>query len=106
MEGEIQFKQYDDFTVKNIIGNIKLNSLDPIESNGTQSIRFDLRAGEQLLKNGEVSFDLLPSGEKIIDLLELHAFDGVIFLEKTKIGRKLLMVLKFVASGKRAEFQK
>ena len=36
MEGELQFADFEDFTVKNIIGNIKLNSLDPIESNGTK----------------------------------------------------------------------
>ncbi len=100
MEGELQFADFEDFTVKNIIGNIKLNSLDPIESNGTQSIRFDLRAGEELLKNGEVSFDLLPTGEKIIETIELYAFDGQIFLEKTKIEESLDgLELGVVATG-------
>ena len=73
--------------------------MEPLDSNGTQSIRFDLHAGEQILKNGEIRFDLLSSGEKIIELLELHALGGVIALEETKIG-ETLDDLKLVARAK------
>ena len=99
LDGEIQFKQYDDFSIHGINGHVKLNSLEPLDSNGTQSIRFDLHAGEQILKNGEIRFDLLSSGEKIIELLELHALGGVISLEETKIGESL-DDLKLVARAK------
>ena len=99
LDGEIQFKQYDDFSIHDINGHVKFNSLDPLDSNGTQNIRFDLHAGEQILKNGEIRFDLLSSGEKIIELLELHALGGVIALEETKIG-ETLDDLKLVAKAK------
>ena len=86
LDGEIKFEQYDDFSVRDINGHVKLNSLDPLDSNGTQSILFDLHAGEQILKDGEVRFDLLSSGDKIIEFLEIHALGGVVTLEETKIG--------------------
>jgi len=99
MDGEIQFQQYDDFSIHDINGHVKLNSLDPLDSNGTQSIRFDLHAGEQILKNGEIRFDLLSSGEKIIELLELHVLGGVIAVEETKIG-ETLDDLKLIAKAR------
>jgi hypothetical protein len=104
LDGEIQFQQYDDFSVRDINGHVKLNSLDPLESNGTQSIRFDLYAGEQVLKDGEIRFDLLSSGEKIIEFLELHALGGVVTLEETKMGETLDdMKLVFEARGLRSQ---
>jgi hypothetical protein len=104
LDGEIQFQQYDDFSVRDINGHVKLNSLDPLESNGTQSIRFDLHAAEQVLKDGEIRFDLLSSGEKIIEFLELHALGGVVVLEETKISETLDdLKLVFEARGLRSQ---
>ena len=89
LESELSFPKHDDFAYKNIQGYIKMNSLDPLDSNGTQSIRFDFHAGEQVLEDGEVRFELLPNGDKIIETVELQAFGGLIALEKTKIGENL-----------------
>lgn len=89
LEADLAFADYEDFLVKNIQANIKLNSLDPLDSNGTQSIRFDLHAGDQVLENGEIRFELLPSGEKRIETVELRAFGGLVTLEETKIGDDL-----------------
>ena len=89
MEGGLSFADYKDFAIKEIIGSVKLNTLDPLESNGTQSIRFDLHAGEQTLQDGEIRFDLLSTGEKIIQTVELHAFGGLIALDETKVGENL-----------------
>ena len=82
------------------MGSIKLNALDPIESNGTQRIRFDLHAGEQILQDGEIRFDLLSTGEKIIQSVKLHAFGGLIALDETKVGENLdNLELRAVAQG-------
>lgn len=89
LESELSFPKHEDFACKNIQGYIKMNSLDPLDSNGTQSIRFDFHAGEQVLEDGEVRFELLPNGDKIIETVELQAFGGLIALEKTKIGENL-----------------
>ena len=84
-DGKLQLTDYEDFTVKNIQANIKLNSLDPLETNGSQKIRFDLHAGEQVLPDGEIRFELLNSGEKFLDTIELQAFGGRIATEKIMI---------------------
>ena len=100
MEGELNLADYKDFTIKEIMGNIRLNALDPLESNGTQSIRFDLHAGEHVLEEGEIRFDLLSTGEKIIQTVELCAFGGLISLEETIIGDNLdNLQLRAVAQG-------
>ena len=100
MEGELNLADYKDFTIKEIMGNIRLNALDPLESNGTQSIRFDLHAGEHVLEEGEIRFDLLSTGEKIIQTVELRAFGGLISLEETMIGDNLdNLQLRAVAQG-------
>lgn len=85
LESELQFADYQDFSFKNIQGNIKLNSLDPLDSNGSQSIRFDLYTGEQVLENGVLRCKILPTGEKIIESLDLNVFGGLISLGKTQI---------------------
>ncbi|MEK9772982.1 MAG: YdbH domain-containing protein [Opitutae bacterium] len=89
LESELSFPEYEDFICKNIQGYIKMNTLDPLDSNGTQSIRFDFHAAEQVLQDGEIRFELLPSGEKIIETIELQALGGIIALERTMIGDDL-----------------
>ncbi len=85
IDSELQFSEPEDFSFRNITGNIKFNSIDPLDSNGTQSIRFDLHAGEQVLQGGEIRFELLPTGEKIIETVEIPAFGGLVSLEETRI---------------------
>jgi len=89
LEGEMQFPDYEDFSIRNIQGNIKLNTLDPLESNGSQNIRFDLHAGEQVLEDGWIRFNLLPSGKRMIQAVELKAFDGLLSLKEISLDESL-----------------
>ena len=86
--------------MRNLQANIKLNTIDPLESNGTQQIRFDFHAGEQVLEDGKIDFNLLPTGEKIINSLELKAFGGLLSVEETSLEDNLdHFELKALASG-------
>jgi hypothetical protein len=100
LDGELHFPDYEDFSVRNLQANIKLNAIDPLESNGTQQIRFDFHAGEQVLEDGKIDFNLLPTGEKIIHCLELKAFGGLLSVEETSLEDNLdHFELKALASG-------
>ena len=100
LDGELHFPDYEDFSVRNLQASIKLNAIDPLESNGTQQIRFDFHAGEQVLEDGKIDFNLLPTGEKIIKSLELKAFGGLLSVEETSLEDNLdHFELKALASG-------
>ena len=85
LDSELSFDDFSDLFVKKIQGNIKFNGLDPLDTNGSQSIRFDLHAGEQVLESGQIKFEVFPSGEKVIKELEIHALGGTLALEETKL---------------------
>jgi len=85
LDAELRFDDFSDISLKKIQGNIKFNSLDPLDTNGSQSIRFDLHAGEQVLESGQIKFEVFPSGEKVIKEVEIHAFGGTLALEETKL---------------------
>ena len=85
LDAELKFNDFSDLSLKNIHGNIKFNNLDPLDTNGSQSVRFDLHAGEQVLESGQIKFEVFPSGEKVIKELEIHAFGGTLALEETKL---------------------
>ena len=100
LEGELQFPDYEDFSIRNLQGNVKLNNIDPLESNGSQQIRFDFHAGEQVLEDGKINFNLLPTGEKMIHTVEINAFGGLLSLEETTLEDNLdNFELKALASG-------
>ena len=100
IEGELQFPDYEDFSIRSLQGNVKLNNIDPLESNGSQQIRFDFRAGEQVLKGGKINFNLLSTGEKMIHTVEINAFGGLLSLEETTLEDNLdNFELKALASG-------
>jgi hypothetical protein len=84
-DAELKFDDFSDLALKKIQGNIKFNSLDPLDTNGSQSVRFDLHAGEQVLESGQIKFEIFPSGEKVIKELEIHALGGTLALEETKL---------------------
>ena len=85
LDAELKFDDFSDLALKKIQGNIKFNSLDPLDTNGSQSVRFDLNAGEQVLESGQIKFEVLPNGEQVIKELEIHAFGGTLALEETKL---------------------
>ena len=85
LDAELKFDDFSDLALKKIQGNIKFNSLDPLDTNGSQSVRFDLHAGEQVLESGQIKFEVLPNGEQVIKELEIHAFGGTLALEETKL---------------------
>ena len=84
-DAELKFDDFSGLALKKIQGNIKFNSLDPLDTNGSQSVRFDLNAGEQVLESGQIKFEVLPNGEQVIKELEIHAFGGTLALEETKL---------------------
>ena len=85
LDAELKFDDFSDLALKKIQGNIKFNSLDPLDTNGSQSVRFDLNAGEQVLESGQIKFEVLPNGEQVIKELEIYAFGGTLALEETKL---------------------
>ena len=85
LDAELKFDDFSGLAIKKIQGNIKFNSLDPLDTNGSQSVRFDLNAGEQVLESGQIKFEVLPNGEQVIKELEIHAFGGTLALEETKL---------------------
>jgi len=85
LDAELKFDDFSGLALKKIQGNIKFNSLDPLDTNGSQSVRFDLHAGEQVLESGQIKFEVLPNGEQVIKELEIHAFGGTLALEETKL---------------------
>ena len=85
LDAELKFDDFSGLAIKKIQGNIKFNSLDPLDTNGSQSVRFDLHAGEQVLESGQIKFEVLPNGEQVIKELEIHAFGGTLALEETKL---------------------
>lgn len=85
LDAELKFDDFSGLALKKIQGNIKFNSLDPLDTNGSQSVRFDLNAGEQVLESGQIKFEVLPNGEQVIKELEIHAFGGTLALEETKL---------------------
>ncbi len=75
----------EDLHLANLVANLQFNSLDPIETNGTQTLTFDLRAADHELKNGRIEFGLLPTGEKIIEQARIEIFGGEILLDRVVI---------------------
>ena len=104
LDAELKFDDFSDLALKKIQGNIKFNSLDPLDTNGSQSVRFDLHAGEQVLESGQIKFEVLPNGEQVIKELEIHAFGGTLALEETKLIEGFEDVeLKVLAKGRDAQ---
>jgi hypothetical protein len=100
LDGELHFPDYEDFSIRNLQANIKLNTIDPLESNGTQQVRFDFYAGEQVLEDGKIDFNLLPSGEKVVHSFQLNAFGGLLSVDETYLEDSLdHFELKVRASG-------
>ncbi|MDG1325510.1 MAG: YdbH domain-containing protein [Opitutales bacterium] len=60
-------------------GTIELNSLDPLETNGTQTIWFEtLQVGGVDLKDGNFSFEILPDGTFLVSEGSALLYDGAI----------------------------
>ena len=76
LDGSFALSEFEDVKISKIRTNLEFVSLDPIETNGTQSIQFQIEAGEHLFEGGLVRFELLSTGEKIFEEGVLHTFGG------------------------------
>lgn len=80
------FPPDNDLSLAKIQGNLAIESFDPLETNGTQVIRFELFSGEREFKDGEFRFSVLSSGEVKIEQVRIDAFGGVVFVRETILG--------------------
>jgi len=82
LDGEFRTSDQEDLEVVNLRTNLEFASLDPLETNSTQTIQFDIHAGEQKFEGGLVRFEVFPSGEKIIHEGRLGIFGGELKLDE------------------------
>jgi hypothetical protein len=76
MDSEVRLHDGEDYLLENINGNLKFSSLDPLETNGSQKISFDMEGAGRRFPGGEISFEVLQSGEKVLNSAEIGAFGG------------------------------
>jgi hypothetical protein len=70
-----------DLSVTGLEGEIQFNSLDPLETNGTQIVRFErVQISGIELKDGNFSFEILPDGTFLISEGNARLYDGIIGL--------------------------
>ncbi|MBT7405220.1 MAG: hypothetical protein HN754_03830, partial [Opitutae bacterium] len=68
-------------------GSIEFNSLDPLETNGTQTIWFEtLQVGGVELKDGNFSFEILPDGTFLVSEGNALLYDGIIGLMESSFN--------------------
>ena len=68
-------------------GSIEFISLDPLETNGTQTIWFEtLQAGGVELKDGNFSFEILPDGTFLVSEGNALLYDGIIGLMESSFN--------------------
>jgi len=82
LDGEFRTSDQEEFEVVNLRTNLEFASLDPLETNSTQAIQFDIHSGEQKFEGGLVRFEALSSGEKIIHEGRLGIFGGELKLDE------------------------
>jgi hypothetical protein len=74
-------------SVTGLEGEIQFNSLDPLETNGTQTIWFEsLQASDVELKDGNFSFQILPDGTFLINEGNAILYDGMIGLMESSFN--------------------
>ena len=74
---------------KNIQGKLRFDSVDPIDSNGTQNIRFDLKVKDKEFTDGKLEFELHPDGMKSLGDLQIKALGGTITLNQIEVGNDI-----------------
>jgi len=82
LDGVFRTSDQEDLEVVNLRTNLELASLNPLETNSSQSIQFDIHAGEQKFEGGLVRFEVLPTGEKIIHEGRIGIFGGELKLDE------------------------
>jgi hypothetical protein len=76
-----------ELSVTGLEGEIQFNSLDPLETNGTQTIWFEsLQASGVELKDGNFSFQILPDGTFLINEGGAILYDGMIGLMESSFN--------------------
>lgn len=86
LDSQIVVDDGDEHKFKNICGNLKFSQLDPLETNGTQSLSFDLDTSGREFPNGKVDFAVLPNGDKVINSAEIDLLGGTVVMDKVVIG--------------------
>ena len=76
-----------ELSVTGLEGEIQFNSLDPLETNGTQTIWFEsVQASGVELKDGNFSFQILPDGTFLINEGNAILYDGMIGLMESSFN--------------------
>lgn len=77
----------EEITLIGLDGKINLNSLDPLETNGTQTLSFESFSVSGVeLKDGNFSFQILPDGTFLIVEAYANLYGGVIGLLESKFN--------------------
>jgi hypothetical protein len=104
LSAQLSFEDHEEIIVKNILGNLRFNSLDPIDSNGSQNIRFDLQVGEEEITDAKLEFEFFPDGVKTLGDINMQALGGSIRLPKVKISDDLsTLEVKALVEGVNAQ---
>ena len=76
-----------DVMINGIVGEIRLNSIDPLETNGTQTLSFEnCTIGEIQLRDGQINFQILKDGSCIITKATAKFFDGVLGFSESEFN--------------------
>jgi len=86
LDSEIVVHDEEEHKFKKIRGNLKFSQLDPLETNGSQSLSFDLDTFGREFPNGKVGFAVLPNGDKVIDSAEIELFGGAVMMDRVVVG--------------------
>ena len=77
----------DEISIIGLDGEINLNSLDPLETNGTQTLSFESCSVSGVeLKDGNFSFQILPDGTFLIVEAYANLYGGVIGLLESQFN--------------------
>ncbi len=82
LDGSFASSVLEEVKISNIRTSLEFASVDPVETNGTQSIQFEIEAGDHVFEDGIIRFELLSTGEKVFKEGALRAFGGSLKLDE------------------------
>jgi hypothetical protein len=77
----------EDITISGIKGEVRFNSIDPLETNGTQTLTFEsCQIGDIKLNDGNLSFEILQDGSFLIKQGIAKLYDGEIGFSESRFN--------------------
>jgi hypothetical protein len=77
----------EDITISGIKGEVRFNSIDPLETNGTQMLTFEsCQIGDIKLNDGNLSFEILQDGSFLIKQGIAKLYDGEIGFSESRFN--------------------